>query len=49
MGWNNYARFGWTTDCVKHPNDCIDEELFMQQADRLGNYPNNDIIKIYTF
>ena len=37
MGWNPWAKFGCALDCDKNPNACINEQLFMAQADRMGN------------
>ncbi|TKR69709.1 hypothetical protein L596_021829 [Steinernema carpocapsae] len=33
MGWMSWTKFYCETDCVKHPFGCIDENLYMAQAD----------------
>jgi len=35
MGWISWARFTDTVDCRSYPNDCLNEQLFKQMADRL--------------
>lgn len=35
MGWIPWVRFTNTIDCQAYPNDCINEQLFKQMADRL--------------
>jgi hypothetical protein len=35
MAWNPWTKFQCQLDCVNHPNACINEQLFMAQADRL--------------
>lgn len=35
MGWLSWARFTCTIDCEKYPSDCINEQLYMDMADRL--------------
>ena len=36
MGWMSWTRFFCELDCIKYPNACINEQLYMQMADRLG-------------
>ena len=35
MGWMSWARFECELNCQKHPNDCINEQLYKQMADRM--------------
>ncbi|CAB3397133.1 unnamed protein product [Caenorhabditis bovis] len=35
MGWMSWTAFYCEIDCVKHPNGCINEKLYMDMADRL--------------
>ena len=35
MGWISWERFTCTVDCEQYPNDCLNEQLFRQMADRL--------------
>ncbi|KAI6198601.1 Alpha-galactosidase [Aphelenchoides besseyi] len=37
MGWMSWSRFFCETDCVKHPQGCINEQLYKLQARRLVN------------
>ena len=37
MGWANWERFRCEIDCKTYPNDCINEQLFMEMGDRLAN------------
>lgn len=34
MGWLAWERFRCVTDCVSFPNECINEKLFKDMADR---------------
>lgn len=36
MGWIAWERFTCTIDCDLYPNDCVNEKLFRQMADRLA-------------
>lgn len=36
MGWMSWATFFCQVDCKDHPFTCINQELYMQMADRLG-------------
>lgn len=36
MGWMSWTAFYCEVDCVKHPNACINEMLYMQMASALG-------------
>ncbi|MFH4981929.1 hypothetical protein AB6A40_008638 [Gnathostoma spinigerum] len=36
MGWMSWAKFLCQVDCVRHPFTCINENLYMQMADRLS-------------
>uniref|UniRef100_A0A1I7X7J5 Alpha-galactosidase n=1 Tax=Heterorhabditis bacteriophora TaxID=37862 RepID=A0A1I7X7J5_HETBA len=36
MGWMSWTAFYCEMDCVKYPKSCINEELYMEMADRLG-------------
>lgn len=36
MGWLSWARFTCQTDCDKYPDECINEKLYMDMADRLA-------------
>jgi len=36
MGWLSWTVFLCETDCVKHPNACINEKLYTDMADRLA-------------
>ena len=40
MGWLSWERFGCYLDCDKHPDTCISETLYLQQAQQLviGGY-----------
>jgi hypothetical protein len=40
MGWMDWSRFFCQVDCVKYPNACINEQLFMSHADAMvsGGY-----------
>lgn len=35
MGWMAWERFRCNVDCEKDPNNCINEKLFMEMADRM--------------
>lgn len=37
MGWMSWERFRCTIDCAKHPNACINEDLYKTMADHLAN------------
>eukprot|EP00484_Ammonia_sp_Unknown_P017441 CAMPEP_0197035564 /NCGR_PEP_ID=MMETSP1384-20130603/13327_1 /TAXON_ID=29189 /ORGANISM="Ammonia sp." /LENGTH=421 /DNA_ID=CAMNT_0042465643 /DNA_START=10 /DNA_END=1275 /DNA_ORIENTATION=+ len=37
MGWLSWERFRCELDCTDYPDDCINEQLYMQMADRLAN------------
>ncbi|KAI6220753.1 Alpha-galactosidase [Aphelenchoides besseyi] len=37
MGWMSWSRFYCEIDCVKHPQGCINEQLYKLQARRLVN------------
>ncbi|KAK8799609.1 hypothetical protein WA158_006157 [Blastocystis sp. Blastoise] len=57
MGWLAWEQFRCETDCVKHPDACISEKLFMDMTDRLAEdgwtdagynfYKNNKIYYVY--
>ncbi|KAL3115411.1 hypothetical protein niasHT_020084 [Heterodera trifolii] len=36
MGWMSWTKFYCQTDCAKHPFSCINEQLYMDMADRLA-------------
>ncbi|CAJ0589229.1 unnamed protein product [Cylicocyclus nassatus] len=36
MGWMSWATFLCQTDCEKYPDDCINEKLYQDMADRLA-------------
>lgn len=36
MGWLSWVRYACQTDCVTYPEECIDEKLYMEQADRMA-------------
>ena len=36
MGWMSWTAFYCEMDCARHPNSCINEQLYMQMADRMG-------------
>ena len=36
MGWMSWTAFYCETDCAKHPRACINEQLYMDMADRLA-------------
>ncbi|CAH0696002.1 unnamed protein product [Spodoptera exigua] len=36
MGWLSWLRFGCNTDCEKHPNECISENLIKRTARVMG-------------
>src|SRR6185437_17033218 len=35
MGWLSWARYACKTDCKTYPKACINENLYMEQGDRL--------------
>ncbi|VDM66033.1 unnamed protein product [Strongylus vulgaris] len=35
MGWMSWATFFCQVDCEKYPNDCINEKLYQEMADKL--------------
>lgn len=35
MGWLAWERFRCNTDCDKDPNNCVNQKLFMEMADRI--------------
>jgi hypothetical protein len=35
MGWMSWERFRCTTDCVKNPTACINEDLYKAMTDRI--------------
>ncbi|GFR27427.1 alpha-N-acetylgalactosaminidase [Trichonephila clavata] len=35
MGWLSWERFTCNIDCVKNPDECISEKLYMDMADRM--------------
>eukprot|EP01083_Nonionella_stella_P016196 45299_1 len=37
MGWLSWQRFRCETDCGTYPDDCINDKLYMDMADRLAN------------
>jgi hypothetical protein len=43
MGWLSWTAFYCETDCEKHPNACINEELYKGQADVLVNEGYKDV------
>ena len=36
MGWMSWEIFRCETDCSKHPNSCINDELYLAMADRIA-------------
>jgi len=48
MGWCSWERFRCSTDCVKHPTECISEALIIAQAQQLiaGGYRDAGYIYI---
>ncbi|VDL68415.1 unnamed protein product [Nippostrongylus brasiliensis] len=38
MGWMSWTAFYCQMDCVKFPKACINENLYMEMADALGEY-----------
>ena len=36
MGWMSWTKFYCQIDCVKYVNACINADLYMSQADRMG-------------
>mmetsp|Transcript_35400 Transcript_35400/g.101728 ORF Transcript_35400/g.101728 Transcript_35400/m.101728 type:complete len:488 (+) Transcript_35400:51-1514(+) len=36
MGWMSWERYRCEVDCAKHPDSCINEELYRAMADRLA-------------
>lgn len=36
MGWMSWTAFYCEMDCVKHPHGCINEQLYMDMADRMA-------------
>lgn len=36
MGWMSWERFRCTTDCLKYPKACINEDLYREMADHLA-------------
>lgn len=36
MGWMSWEIFRCETDCTKHPNSCIDAQLYLAMADRIA-------------
>ena len=37
MGWNSWIKFKCQTDCINYPDLCINENLYMQMADRMAS------------
>lgn len=35
MGWLSWTRFMCQVDCVHHPLSCINEQLYMEMADKM--------------
>ncbi|VDM82284.1 unnamed protein product [Strongylus vulgaris] len=36
MGWMSWTAFKCEMNCTAYPNACINEQLYQQMADRLG-------------
>jgi len=36
MGWLSWERFACNIDCDNYPNECINERLYKDMADRLA-------------
>lgn len=36
MGWMSWQAFRCQTDCTSHPDDCVNERLYMQMADAMS-------------
>ncbi|CAJ0582512.1 unnamed protein product, partial [Mesorhabditis spiculigera] len=37
MGWMSWTAFYCEMDCARHPHACINEQLYLDMADRLVN------------
>lgn len=40
MGWMSWLKYYCYVDCNEYPNGCINQDLYMAQADRLGMFDN---------
>ncbi|KAK0408064.1 hypothetical protein QR680_003755 [Steinernema hermaphroditum] len=43
MGWMSWTKYYCEIDCVKHPFGCINEDLYMAQADRMSKDGYRDV------
>ena len=43
MGWMSWERFACNIDCENYPNECINEQLYKDMADRLSTDGYKDV------